>query len=173
MIKMTDKEFEEIFQKTKKAVLGAINKYLAKRFYHSIDDVVQETYLRAFRAICNNSIKDMEKLKSYLYTIAKNESFRMNEKFYREEKKAAQIKEFHMTEITGNAREWDAEHFSASMDDVIERLPDLPVKYCQVLELYLSGHRVSEISFKLNLKPGTVKSRTTRGIKILKKLMEA
>lgn len=170
---MTDKEFENIFKKTKKSVLNAINKYLAKRFYHAIDDVVQETYVRAFRAICNNSVKDMEKLNSYLYTIAKNESFRMNEKLYREEKKAGQIKEFYLTEATGNERAWETDHISTSMDDVRERLPDLPVKYGQVLELYFLGHRVSEISFKLNLKPGTVKSRTTRGIKILRRLMEA
>jgi RNA polymerase sigma-70 factor (ECF subfamily) len=173
MATMTDKEFEEIFHKTKKSVLGAINMYLAKRFYHAIDDVVQETYLRAFRAIRNSSINDIGKLNSYLYTIAKNESFRMNEKLYREEKKAGQMKELHLTESTGNDREMEAARISASMEDMKARLPDLPVKYGQVLELYFSGQRVSEISIKLNLKPGTVKSRTARGIKILKRLMEA
>ncbi len=42
---MTEREFAEIVGRTKKVVLSAIEKNLASRFYHSIDDVVQETYL--------------------------------------------------------------------------------------------------------------------------------
>ena len=48
---MDDKEFAEIVKTTKAGVLSAIKRYQAARFYHAIDDTVQETYIRAYRAL--------------------------------------------------------------------------------------------------------------------------
>jgi RNA polymerase sigma-70 factor (ECF subfamily) len=48
---MTNSDFTEIVNSTKSIVLSAIEKNLAERFFHSIDDVVQETYLRAYKAL--------------------------------------------------------------------------------------------------------------------------
>ena len=42
---MNEKEFSAIVAETKAVVLSAIEKNLAERFYHAVDDVAQETYL--------------------------------------------------------------------------------------------------------------------------------
>jgi RNA polymerase sigma-70 factor (ECF subfamily) len=48
---MTEAEFTEIVESTKRVVLSAIEKNLYPRFLHAIDDVVQETYLRAYKSL--------------------------------------------------------------------------------------------------------------------------
>jgi DNA-directed RNA polymerase specialized sigma24 family protein len=54
---MTEREFADIVGRTKKVVLSAIEKNLASRFYHSIDDVVQETYLRAYSSLTKGKFR--------------------------------------------------------------------------------------------------------------------
>jgi hypothetical protein len=44
---VTEKEFAGIVGATKEAVLAAVRRHPAARFYHAVDDAVQETYLRA------------------------------------------------------------------------------------------------------------------------------
>ena len=84
---MNDKEFTELFKSTKKTVLSAIEKYLAVRFVNAVSDVVQETYLRAFKSLSKKNFLGKSSIETWLYSIAKNESLRMNEKLMREEKK--------------------------------------------------------------------------------------
>ncbi len=89
---MNDKIFTSIVEQTKGIVLSAIKKYLFERYYHAIDDVVQETYLRAYKSLMNNKFQGRSKTGTWLYIIAKNESLRMNHKLQREEKKKEKIK---------------------------------------------------------------------------------
>lgn len=156
---MTEKEFAEIVSRTKRIVLSAIEKNLAPRFYHAIDDAAQETYLRAYRALEKNSFRGNSKIETWLYKIAKNESLRINQKLMREEekiKKATEnivILQHDLTEEAGPS--------------VQENLLSVPGKYRSVLELVLQGLHINDISRKLGIKPGTVKSRASRGRKII------
>ena len=54
---MTETVFAEIIKETKGVVLSAIEKTLFNRFYHAIDDVAQETYLRAYKSLDRNQFR--------------------------------------------------------------------------------------------------------------------
>jgi len=161
---MTNSDFTEIVNSTKTIVLSAIEKNLAERFFHSIDDVVQETYLRAYKALVDGKFREESKLSTWLYAIARNESFRMNEKLIREERKieraTLQIKEgIHSDDNTQD-----------QPNLLIKYLKQIPEKYKTILLHYSEGFSEKEIAEKLSIKQGTVKSRAFRGKEILRKI---
>ncbi|PKL17276.1 MAG: RNA polymerase subunit sigma-70 [Spirochaetae bacterium HGW-Spirochaetae-5] len=153
---MTEKEFAEIVKRTKKTVLSAIEKNLSARFYHAIDDVAQETYLRAYNGLAKNSFRGDSSIETWLYRIARNESLRMNQKLIREEEKAKKIQENASHSFTQKTDSGE----TAYLQDHLKLLPD---KYRSVLTLISQGFNIKDISQKLGIRPGTVKSRTSRG----------
>lgn len=161
---MEEKEFAEIVSRTKGVVLSAIEKNLASRFFHAIDDVAQETYLRAYKGLLKNQFRGDSSLETWLYTIARNESQRMNKKLMREEEKALKSRESH----EHNAADEEEEELISALKENLSRLPE---KYGSVLTLISSGHSISDISEMLSIRPGTVKSRASRGRKILQKIV--
>lgn len=156
---MNADDFTLIVKSTKKVVLSAIEKNLAERFYHAIDDVAQETYIRAYRGLVKNSFRADSSIETWLYAIARNESLRMNRKLMREEEKALRTAR-HYTET---------ETVTAAPDTTVlhESINALPEKYRPVLRMMAEGLKVNEISAKLGIRPGTVKSRASRGKKII------
>ncbi len=163
---MTEREFAEIVNDTKGIVLSAIEKHLSNRFSHAIDDVVQETYLRAYRSLVNNSFRDDSKLSTWLYTIAKNECFRMDKKLSREEIKFQ--KSVEMAKLSGQ----QGTEFSTDIAYLRELITQLPEKYRSVIELISLGFSEKAIADKLNLKRGTVKSRASRGREMLQRIIQ-
>ncbi len=157
---MNEREFAEIVKRTKKTVLSAIEKNMASRFYHAIDDVAQETYIRAFNGLAKNTFRGDSSIDTWLYKIAKNESLRMNQKLSREEKKAEKISE---NSSLVQIQETDSGD-TAYLQDHLRLLPE---KYRSVLTLTSQGFNINDISKKLGIRPGTVKSRTSRGKKII------
>lgn len=155
---MNENDFALIVKSTKKVVLSAIEKTLAERFYHAIDDVAQETYIRAYRGLVKNSFRADSSIETWLYAIARNESLRMNRKLLREEEKAIR-----------SARQSGEESDMEAPDTSIlhESISALPEKYRPVLQMMAEGLRINEISAKLGIRPGTVKSRASRGKKII------
>ncbi len=161
---MTNSDFTEIVNSTKSIVLSAIEKNLAERFFHSIDDVVQETYLRAYKALVSGKFREESKLSTWLYAIARNESFRMNEKLMREERKIERAtlkikEETHLHDDTQN-----------QPNLLIKYLKQIPEKYKTILLHYSEGFSEKEIAEKLSIKQGTVKSRAFRGKEFLRKI---
>ena len=159
---MNEKEFAEIVKNTKKTVLSAIGKNLAPRFCHAIDDVAQETYIRAYRALENNSFKGNSSIETWIYSIARNESIRMNNKLLREEEKEKKA--------LAVIDEMESEDYSPDSEDVEylhEHIALLPEKYRDVLILSSKGFNINDISQKLGIPSGTVKSRTARGKKMI------
>ncbi len=152
---MSEKEFAEIVNKSKKVVLSAIEKNLAARFYHSIDDVAQETYLRAFRSLEKNGFRGDSSIETWLYAIARNESLRMNDKLVREENKAKKSAD--------SIRNFQPSYEATETKTIDEHLVTLPEKYKSVLTLLSQGFNIKDISQKLGIRQGTVKSRTSRG----------
>jgi len=157
---MTEREFAEIVKRTKKTVLSAIEKNMAARFYHAIDDVAQETYIRAYNGLAKNSFRGDSSIETWLYKIARNESLRMNQKLSREEEKAKKASENACLMQIQNTDPGD----SAYLNDHLTLLPE---KYRSVLSLTSQGYNINDISQKLGIRPGTVKSRTSRGKKII------
>lgn len=157
---MNEREFAEIVKRTKKTVLSAIEKNMSPRFYHAIDDVAQETYIRAYNGLTKNSFRGDSALETWLYKIAKNESLRMNHKLSREEEKVKKASE-------NNYAVQMQKPDSADTGFLHDHLTLLPEKYRSVLTLASQGFNINDISQKLGIRPGTVKSRTSRGKKII------
>lgn len=162
-------EFSEIIAETKRPVLAAIRRHLDAKYAYAIDDVAQEVYLRAYRALTKGKLKEQSKLRSYLYTIAKNESLRMNGRCHREELKAEKF-------LEGERKRWvEAPEAEANLADmtsqVIDELRHIPEHYARVVELTLMGFTAREIVERLEIKPGTVKSRLSRGLALLRERM--
>ncbi len=155
---MNEREFADIVGRTKKVVLSAIEKNLASRFYHSIDDVVQETYIRAYSSLTKGKFRGESSINTWLYSIARNESLRMNEKLLREERKEKKL--IDADDIT-------ADPGDDSISLLQENIMRLPEKYGSVLSLVSLGYSLNQISEKLGLNIGTVKSRISRGKKII------
>lgn len=163
---MTNSDFTEIVNSTKSIVLSAVEKNLAERFFHAIDDVVQETYLRAYKALTKGNFRNDAKLSTWLYTIARNESYRMNEKLMREEKK--------LEKATQKLKEGNSEVESYKSDTAnifLEYLKKIPEKYKTILQHSYDGLTEKEIAEKLSIKQGTVKSRTFRAKEFLRKIV--
>jgi RNA polymerase sigma-70 factor (ECF subfamily) len=164
---MTEREFAEIIDSTKRTVLSAIQTHLADRFYHAIDDVAQETYIRAYRSLVKKKFKEESLISTWLYTIAKNESLRMNKKMSREEMKFEKSIEKMKTVAA-----YKTEEYNHDIELLREAIGNLPEKYRSVLELVSRGLTEKQISEKLEIKIGTVKSRSSRGREMLEKLLK-
>ncbi len=163
---MTETEFARIVHDTKAVVLSAVEKHLAGRFYHAIDDVVQETYLRAYRSLTSDKFRGDSAISTWLYSIARNESLRMNERLIREEEKFRKsVESFKEDDGRGDFGEEDIQEFLA----FIKLLPE---KYRDVLDLVSQGLSEKEIASRLSIKTGTVKSRASRGRDLLKKMYQ-
>ncbi|HEY1405165.1 MAG TPA: hypothetical protein VF857_01020, partial [Spirochaetota bacterium] len=67
---MDDKEFAIIVRKTKKVVLSSIGRHLPARFSHAIDDIAQESYIRAYRSLVKGAFRNESSLETWLYAIA-------------------------------------------------------------------------------------------------------
>jgi len=161
---MDEKIFTDIIEETRPVVLGAIGRHLYPRFYHAIDDVAQETYMRAYRSLMRKNFRGDSKISTWLYTIARNESLRMNSKLSREEEKLMLSSEMLLLEGAT-----DISENSLSAEELREMIKGLPLIYREVLELASAGLTEKEISRQLNIKSGTVKSRASRGREILRK----
>lgn len=168
---MEDRDFSQIVGQTKKVVLSAISKYLNREYYEAIDDVAQETYLRAYRHLTKGKFREEAALSTWLYQIAKNESLRMNQKMARQNKKviSEDLTEMEFRLDSGMNKIFDEDDFldRETFWTLLQRLPE---KYQVVLKLIARGYDNGEISQKLEISPGTVKSRTSRGKEMMRKL---
>lgn len=163
---MTETEFADIIKSTKNIVLSAIQNHLPERFYHAIDDVVQETYIRAYNSLTKNKFREDSSISTWLYVIAKNESFRMNKKLAQEESK--------FNKSVDKIRFNNLNIENKLNDDILDlysKIEILPEKYRHVIELVAVGMSEKQIADKLEIKTGTVKSRASRARGMLQKLL--
>lgn len=166
---MEDKDFAHIVNDTKGVVLSSVKKHLAGRFYHAIDDVVQETYIRAYKGLIKNKFREDSAIETWLYSIARNESRRMNDRLKREEIKFNKSLE-EMNEKIAGEQSGEQAHLREKVMHIKELIKDLPEKYSSVMELAAMGFSEKQISRRLNIKRGTVKSRASRGRELIQRL---
>ncbi|MCX8124186.1 MAG: RNA polymerase sigma factor [Spirochaetes bacterium] len=160
---MNQHEFAQIVGKTKHVVLQAVRKHLAAQYYEAVDDVVQETYIRAYRSLASGKFREESSLETWLYRIAANEAKRMTQKLMREEKKVDKLSQ--LAQLNAHHGEYN----ELSLMPIIEKLPE---KYKDVVKLKALGDDENEIAGKLGIPKGTVKSRLSRGKLILYKLLQ-
>ena len=166
---MTEQNFVQIVEQTQNIVLNVIRKYLFEDFYFAIDDVVQETYFRAYKSLSKNKFRNDAKISSWLYIIARNETVRMNKKLSKNNK----IINAKAVELRENKDHYESDNKELFSDKKPENfLRSLPDKHREVLVLYLKGFTEFNIAKELSLARGTVKSRLHRAKKKLRKLIE-
>ncbi|MFT5758503.1 MAG: RNA polymerase sigma-70 factor (ECF subfamily) [Alteromonadaceae bacterium] len=130
---------------------------------HVAEDLVQETFLRAWRAL--DSLKDEKAAKSWLITILRRENAR------RFERKRFDMSEYEEAEITDN--------LSTSTEQEIEnhwlreKIAQLPEEYREPLVLQvLGGFSGEEIANLLSLNKNTVMTRLFRARNQLKDALD-
>ena len=130
------------------------------------EDLVQETFLRAWRAI--DSLNDAKAAKSWLFTILRRENAR------RFEKKSAQAEltslDDEMVEIFATV-----DDDFASIDNMAVRaaIRQIPTSYSEPLVLQvIGGYSCEEIAAIIDVKPGAVMTRVFRARQKLRKILE-
>ncbi|TAL33454.1 MAG: sigma-70 family RNA polymerase sigma factor [Spirochaetes bacterium] len=163
---MTENEFARIVTDTKRVVLSAVERHLPPRFHHAIDDVVQETYLRAYTRLVRGAFRGDAQIGTWLYEIAKNESLRMGGRLAREEEKSRRAG----IALAGRVTEMERAEEKIALEEFAAQIRALPEKYRTVMELAAAGCGEREISERLGIRAGTVKSRMSRGRELLARM---
>jgi RNA polymerase sigma-70 factor (ECF subfamily) len=139
------------------------------------EDVVQETYLKAYRAY--GSFQEGTNLKAWLYRILTNTYINRYRKAQRRpsEVELGELQDLYLFrrlgEQSGASESAEAEVLEQFVDtDVIEALESLPENFrMPVLLADVEGFAYKEIADMLDIPIGTVMSRLHRGRKALQK----
>jgi len=164
---ISDQQFTYIVRETKPAVLSAISRTLKPEYAHGIDDVVQETYLRAYKSLKKNKFRYEASLNTWLYTIARNESLRYNSKLNKQKSIEQELNdsswnENQISDLEINSTIENRQLVHGKMEVIKNIINRLPMKYKNVLELDILGFKDWQIAEKLKISLGTVKSRNSR-----------
>ena len=141
-------EFEELLKKHKRSVERFVYFRVANK--EDADDLLQETYLSAFK--CFSTLKNKEQFKPWLISIARN---KCND-HYRKNAKAPDMIGSDIEQIAIPASRFGLSRNS----EVFETLKELTENDREILkEYYFIGYSQEEIAKRLGLPIGTVKSR--------------
>ena len=182
-----DQGFSETVNRTKPVVLSMIRRFLHPENTDHIDDVAQETYLKAYKALRKNQFRGDAKISTWLAQIAKNEALALNQKLAHEKKKQKKIinqnqESIRFKKAAGSNQpiffpqetaEVRSLHWKRNHTLLSNALGLLPKKYHEVLILYLEGYKTTQIGNLLSLPVGTVKSRFFRGKEFLKRWLSS
>lgn len=131
---------------------------------HVAEDLVQETFLRAWKAM--DQLKDPKAVKSWLFTIYRRENARRFEKIRPDTSPIDDINIDQFAQIED----------SFAKTEVIalrESLKELPEEYLEPLLMQvLGGYTCDEIGEVLNIKSGAVMTRLFRARKKMQALLE-
>ncbi|RLQ92417.1 sigma-70 family RNA polymerase sigma factor [Falsibacillus albus] len=144
-------------------VLWFIYTYVKNK--QTAEDLTQETFISCYRNIGNFG-GDSSKLKSWLLRIAANKS-----KDYLRKNKLKNLLSLHsVEEIYSNERTTEELFFDDIRNNqIVEHVLKLPTKYREVIFLFhVKEFSLQEIREILNQNLNTIKTRLTRGRKILK-----
>lgn len=147
---MTQAEFNEYYRENYRPIKGFIRKRV-RNDDADAEDITQEVFLIFYR------LADVRKKPvAYLYRIAKTQII----DFYRRNKNKRKF------EVNG----FDFEQTGVTMPDTTWMLSEYPLS--PAMKLRLEGYKFREIAEKLNIHPGTVRSRLHYERTQLKKVMQ-
>lgn len=130
---------------------------------HIAEDLVQETFLRAWRAL--DSLKDEKAAKSWLITILRRENAR---RFERKRFDMSEYDEMSVVDTQAIGNEQDLEN-----QMLRDKIAQLPEEYREPLVLQvLGGYSGEEIAQQLDLNKNTVMTRLFRARNQLKEALE-
>lgn len=141
-------EFEILLNECKNAIERFVWFKLASKA--DADDILQESYLTAFQKF--DTLADKSHFKAWIISIARN---KCND-YYRRKAKSVDVSIDELTEqpLTASRYGYVEQH------DVYDVLESLSENDKQIIDLfYIQGYNQSEISQRLNIPVGTVKSR--------------
>ena len=128
------------------------------------EDLVQETFLRAWRAL--DSLKDEKAAKSWLITILRRENAR------RFERKRFEMSEYEEATITDTVSQSNEQRIENQW--LRDKIAQLPSEYSEPLILQvLGGFSGEEIASLLDLNKNTVMTRLFRARNQLKEIVES
>ena len=151
----TDRDLEKAFVVARPSIEKTI--LAITRNIDAVDDVSQNTYLKAWRA--KDNFKGNSSLKTWLCTIARNEAL-----IYLKNGKRYAI---HLETIgaRGKAKGLvaDEPYYSVRASNVEKAIEDIPSEILRfVLRKRMEGYSEREVAFFLNIPEGTVRSRYRR-----------
>ena len=103
-------------------------------------------------------------------TAVTSAALRLNEKLLKDQSRHRELDEKVMNMKVENSNEADV-RFKEKSSLVMEMIQKLPEKYRHVIELDLKGDKDMQIAESLQISPGTVKSRNSRGRDILRRML--
>ena len=130
---------------------------------HVAEDLVQETFLRAWRAL--DSLKDEKAAKSWLITILRRENAR---RFERKRFEMSEYEEAEVTDTKSTSNEQEIENYWLR-----EKIAQMPEEYREPLVLQIiGGFSGEEIAKQLDLNKNTVMTRLFSARNQLKEALE-
>jgi len=163
--------FEELVRRTSRLVFARL--YLGTGDRHRAEDLLQETWLFAYRAL--HRLKDPARLRSWLLAIAQNvlaEAGRRQGRLKRAPPPRAEAHVLAELPSSEPSPALDAER--ADMHDrILAVLRSLPEEYRLPLTLrYVTGADYETIATQLGLSNGALRGLLHRGLKVLRTRLE-
>jgi RNA polymerase sigma-70 factor (ECF subfamily) len=133
--------------------------YIIVRNQHMADDIIQETYLQGYKNF--NKLREKEKFKSWIFTIAKHEAI----KTIRNNAREVPIEKEECIDILDN-------HYS--LDDDLNNLPEIYDNIADIINsldheskdilnlIYYSDFALNEVAIILKMNYNTLKSKHKR-----------
>ena len=140
------------------------------------EDLVQETYLKAYRFF--NSFERGTNCKAWLFKILKNNYINRFRKNSKEPGKVDYdlIKDFYhsIKDVQNDTSEAESDYFHSLLhEEVHQALHSLPEEFREVIQLCdIDGFTYEEIANMVESPIGTVRSRLYRGRKLLREQLE-
>ncbi|MFZ4506121.1 MAG: RNA polymerase sigma factor [Fimbriimonas sp.] len=155
--------FDRLFRSYRPSVALVVQRVLGSR--SAVEDVVQDTFLQAFRAL--PQLRDTSKFAGWLMAIARHRAIRVSKMESRERPvEFSQLDRKVLREIEASRMDECDEHW----EWVLARFQDLPDEIRQAAELhYLHGWPIAKIASQLDLTGTTVKWRLHRCRELLRK----
>jgi len=119
-------------------------------------DLVQDTFLKAIQN--QDKFIDETNLKAWIFTIMKNTFINNYRRKMRENTMIDGTQEFYYINLPSDKGSISPESDYAERE-IIKAIESLESEYKQPFMMHVEGYKYEEISEKLNLKLGTVKSR--------------
>ena len=147
------------------AAMGELHQFAYKltRDYDRANDLLQETFLRVLYN--SDKFENKGKFMSWAFVIMRH-AFLNNCKH--EEQCIAAVESLHPTIFTAK----DESSSGTEVDDIYCAIDELPGNTGKVMRLLISGHKYVEISVRMEIPIGTVKTRINISRAILKERLK-
>ncbi len=154
-------EFQQLWQQYK----DPLQQFMRSRVKNSadVDDLLQEIFIKTYQHL--NTVKEPEKLRSWLFQITRNTLIDYYRKSRVETSRQNMVKDTMLTDEQPEQYEEIRQELTNCIRPLLERLPE---KYREAIEIVdIQNKSQKELANKLGLSHSAVKSRVQRGRRLL------